>query len=159
MFSLSYLHTCNFVIRGIIISNSNNSAFVRLISKPTQSRNRVSRDTRAESNEIIRANSFAIWKVPFPRRFPIIRYLTRVPLSRSYVTHRRASVELFLKRFMNYVDRSAVWEGFLYTLVSRSPGERFWTVGRTLFTGYGFDGWICSVRKGGWHSIHFIKSA
>lgn len=74
---------------------------------------------RWESSEIGVANSSTIWKVPFPRRFPIIRYLVRVPLSRSYVTHRRVSVGVVLKRFMNYVDRSACGRS-LNTLVARS---------------------------------------
>lgn len=99
-------------------------------------------------NEIARANSSSISKVPFPRRFPIIRYLTLVPLSRSYVTHQRVSVGVFLKRFMNYVDRSACGRS-LYTPVARSPGKRSWTVGRMLFAGYGFDGWIYIVRVEG----------
>ena len=64
-------------------------------------------------------NSSTIWKVPFPRRFPIIRYLVRVPLSRSYVTHQRVSVGVVLKRFMNYVDRSACGRS-PNTLVARS---------------------------------------
>lgn len=94
-----------------------------------------------------RVNLSTIRKVPFPRRFLIIRYLVRVPFSRSYVTHRRVSVGVVLKRFMNYVDRSACGRS-LYTPVARSPAERFWTVGRMLFTGYGFDGWIYAARKG-----------
>lgn len=89
----------------------------------------------------------------FPRRFPIIRYPTRVPLSRSYVTQRRVSVGVFPKRFMNYVDRWARGRGPIH------QGERFWTVGRMLFAGLWWIG-ICIVRKRGWHSsFRFIESA
>lgn len=92
-------------------------------------------------------NSFTNSKVPFSRRFPIIRYQPRVPLCRNYVTHQRVSVRVVLKRFMNYVDRSACGRS-LYTPVARSTGKRFWTVGRMLFTGYGFDGWIYVAPRG-----------
>lgn len=61
------------------------------------------RTTRDENETKLRANS-RFQSLSFPRRFPIIRYLTRVPLSRSYVTQQRVSVRVFPKRFMNYVD-------------------------------------------------------
>lgn len=61
------------------------------------------RTTRDENETKLRANS-RFQSLSFPRRFPIIRYLTRVPLSRSYVIQQRVSVRVFPKRFMNYVD-------------------------------------------------------
>lgn len=61
------------------------------------------RTTRDENETKLRAN-LRFQSLSFPRRFPIIRYLTRVPLSRSYVTQQRVSVRVFPKRFMNYVD-------------------------------------------------------
>lgn len=68
------------------------------------------RTTRGENETKLRANSRFRSSV-FPRRFPIIRYLTRVPLSQSYVTQRRVSILVFPKRFMNYVDRSVRGRG------------------------------------------------
>lgn len=82
----------------------------------------------------------------FPHVFKIIRYPARAPLPRGYVTHRRVSVRVLLKRSMNYVDRSACG-GSLCTLSTRSPGKRFWTVGKMVFTSYGFDGWIYVAQK------------
>lgn len=81
------------------------------------------RTTRDENETKLRANS-RFQSLSFPRRFPIIRYLTRVPLSRSYVTQRQVSVRVFPKRFMNYVDGWVRGRG----VCAYRGSKRFWTV-------------------------------
>lgn len=81
------------------------------------------RTTRDENETKLRANS-RFQSLSFPRRFPIIRYLTRVPLSRSYVTQQRVSVRVFPKRFMNYVDGWVRGRG----VCAYRGSKRFWTV-------------------------------
>lgn len=110
---------------------------------------------------ILRANS-RFQSLAFPRRFPIIRYLTRVPLSRSYVTQRRVSVRVFPKRFMNYVDGSVRGRGCVYVYMERiHHGKRFWTVlAECCLYGIWWIG-ICIVRKKRVEisSFHFIESS
>lgn len=57
---------------------------------------------------------------------------------------RRVSPRAFPKRFMNYVDRS--WCGrSVCKPAARSSAERSWSLGRMLFVGDGFDGWIRAI--------------
>lgn len=107
---------------------------------------------------ILRANS-RFQSLAFPRRFPIIRYLTRVPLSRSYVTQRRVSVRVFPKRFMNYVDGSVRGRGCVYVYMEGiHHGKRFWTVlAECCLYGIWWIG-ICIVRKKRVEILRFILS-
>lgn len=113
------------------------------------------RTTRDENETKLRANS-RFQSLSFPRRFPIIRYLTRVPLSRSYVTQQRVSVRVFPKRFMNYVDGWVRGRGVCAYRGDPNASGLFWQ-NVVYRCGIWWIG-ICMEKKG-LTFFHFIESS